>query len=127
MAAAEAGRRGQAQVTTRFHAAFGHAGLGVVEVGDQALAVFQEGAALVGQGDAPGGAGQQLDAQPGLQRVHAPADDGRRHALGLGGRAERAAVATATKVSICLRRSMGSARGFEPFVTNQSTLRLSMF
>jgi hypothetical protein len=48
MAAAEAGRRGQAQVATRFHAAFGHAGLGVVEVGDQALAVFQEGAALVG-------------------------------------------------------------------------------
>jgi hypothetical protein len=82
MAAAEAARRRHTQVAARFHAASADAGFGAGQVGQQALAVFEEGAAFVGERDAPRGAHQQLDAQARLQRVDAPADHRRRHALG---------------------------------------------
>jgi hypothetical protein len=67
------------------HAAGADAGFGIGQVGQQALAVFQEGAALVGERDAPRGAQQQLHAQAFFQRVDAPADHRRRHALGQRG------------------------------------------
>jgi hypothetical protein len=81
----EAGRRRDAQVAAGFHAAGADAGFGVGQVGQQALAILEEGAALVRQRDAPRGAQQQLHAQPLLQRVDAPADHRRRHALGTRG------------------------------------------
>jgi hypothetical protein len=54
-------------------------------LGQQALAILQKGAAFVRQRDAPGGADQQLHAQPFLQRVQPPAHDGRGHAFGQRG------------------------------------------
>ena len=54
------------------------------QAGQQALAALQEGAALMGQRDAAGGAQQQLDAQALLQCVDAPADRRRRHTVGMG-------------------------------------------
>jgi hypothetical protein len=45
-------------------AAGADAGLGIGQVGQQALAVLQKGAALMREADAPRGAHQQLDAQP---------------------------------------------------------------
>ncbi len=80
----ETGRRGDAQVAAGLHAARRYAGLGVRELHQQALAVFQESAALVRERDAPRGAHQQLDAEPLLQRIEPAPHDGRRHALGLG-------------------------------------------
>ncbi len=73
-----------------FDAAGRDAGLGVVEVGDQALTVFEKGATLMGQTDATRGAQQELDPQARLQGVHATPDDGGRHAFGLGGSGEAA-------------------------------------
>jgi hypothetical protein len=114
VAPAEPGRRGDAQMAAGLDAASRDAGLGVVDVDQQALAVLQEGAALVGEADAAGGAQQQLDAQPRLQRVHAPPDDGRRHALcqcgggqaALGGRGHEGlhllqAIHRSTRVDLC--------------------------
>jgi hypothetical protein len=86
----EAGRRGDAQVAAGLDAALGDAGFRVGHVGQQALAVFQKGTALVGQGDAPRGAHQQLDAQVFFQRIEPPTHDRGRHALGLGGRGQAA-------------------------------------
>ena len=67
------------------------AGLGVRPVGEQALAILEEGAAFVRQGDAPRRAHQELDAQAPLERIDAPADDRRRDALELRGRGQAAA------------------------------------
>jgi hypothetical protein len=50
-------------------------------VGEQALAVFEKGAALVREADAPRGAHEQFDAQVRLERVDAPPDQRGRHAL----------------------------------------------
>ena len=80
MPAAEARRRGDAQVAGGLDPAFGHAGLGIGHIGQQALAVFQKGAALMGEGEAPGGAHQQLHAQAFLQGVDAPPHHRGRHA-----------------------------------------------
>ncbi len=91
VAPAEPRRRRDPQVPAGLDAAGAHAGLGIGQVGQQALAVFQEGTALMGQRQATGGADHQLDAQALLQRVDPPAHDGRRHALGLGRRREAAA------------------------------------
>ena len=85
------GGRGDAQMARGLDAALGHAGLGIGQVSQQAMAVLQKGAALVGERDAPGGTHQQLDAQALLQPVQAAPDDGRRHALGLGRRRQAAA------------------------------------
>jgi hypothetical protein len=82
VAAAETGRRGDAQVAAGLHAAGADAGLGIGQIGQQALAVLEKGAALVRERDAPRGAQQQLDAQALFQRIDAPADHRRRHALG---------------------------------------------
>ena len=67
VAAPEAGRRRDAQVAAGLDAAGAHAGFGIGQVGQQALAVFEEGAAFVRQRDAARGAHQQLDAQPLLR------------------------------------------------------------
>ncbi|MCY1364805.1 hypothetical protein D9M69_516260 [compost metagenome] len=91
MAAAEAGRRGHAQVATGLHAAGAHAGLGVRELGQEALAVFEKGTAFVRERDAARGAHQQLDAQAFFERVDATAHDRGRHAFRLGRRGEAAA------------------------------------
>ncbi len=72
-------------------AAGADAGLGVGQVGQQALAVFQKGAALVGERDASRGAHHELDAQARLQPVEPATDDGRRHPFGLGRGGEAAA------------------------------------
>ena len=85
MPAAKAGRRGDAQVAAGLDAAGRDAGLGIGQVGQQALAVLQKGAAFVRQGDAPGGAHQQLDAQPLFQRVEPAPHDGRRYAFSQAG------------------------------------------
>jgi hypothetical protein len=87
---AEAGRGGDAQVAARLHAAGAHAGLGGRQVGQQALAVLEEGAALVGERDAAGGAHQQLHAQAFLQRIDATAHHRGGDALGGGRRGEAA-------------------------------------
>ena len=84
MAAAKPGRGGDTQVPAGLHTTRADAGFGVGELSQQALAVFQERAALVGEGDAPGGAHQQLHAQPFFQRINAPAHDGGGHTFGLG-------------------------------------------
>lgn len=60
-------------------------GFSIRNICKQALTIFEEGAAFVGQRDAPRGAHQQLHAQPFFQRVDAPADHRRGHALGIGG------------------------------------------
>jgi len=80
--ATEAGRCGDAQVPAGLDAAGADAGLGIGQVGQHALSIFQEGAALVRQADAPGGAHQQLDAQALFQPVNAAPDHGRGHPLG---------------------------------------------
>ena len=85
VAAPEARWGGEAQMAAGFDAAGRHTGLGVGHIGQHPLAVFQEGAALVGERDAPGRAHQQLDAQPLFQCIQSPSHDGRGHALGLGG------------------------------------------
>ncbi|MNS92646.1 hypothetical protein D3C72_1267890 [compost metagenome] len=79
--AAVARRGGHAQVPAGLDPARRDAGLGVVQVVQDALAVFQEGRAFKGQADLARGPYQQLDAQALLQRVDAPPDDGRRHAF----------------------------------------------
>jgi len=56
----------------------------------QALAVFEEGAALVRERDAARGAHQQLHAQPLLQRIEAATHDGGGHALRARGRRQAA-------------------------------------
>ena len=84
MAAAKPGRGGDAQMAARLDAARRHTGFGIGHIREQALAIFQKSAAFVGQGDAPGGAHQQLHAQAFLQRIEPAADDGRGHALGSG-------------------------------------------
>ena len=88
---AEAGRRGDAQMTAGFDTAGRDTGLRIGHVGQQALAVFQKGAALVRQADAARGAHQEFDAKPAFQRVNAPAHDGGRDAGGIGGRRQTAA------------------------------------
>ena len=65
-------------------------GLRTGQVAEQTLAVFEKGAAFVGQSQPARGAQEQLDAEPGFQRVDAPAHDSRRHALGQGRRGEAA-------------------------------------
>jgi len=91
VATPETGGRGDPKVPAGLHAAGAHAGLRIGPVGQQALAVFEEGAALVGQADPPGGAHQQLDAEPPFERVDPAPDDRRRHALGRGRRGQAAA------------------------------------
>jgi hypothetical protein len=90
MAAPETGRRGNAQVAAGLDAARADAGFGVGQIGQHALAILQKGTALMRQGDAAGGAHQQLDAQLFFQRIQPPAHDGRGHALGVGGRRQAA-------------------------------------
>jgi len=84
MAAAEAGRRRDAQVAAGLDPAGRDAGLGIGDVGQQALTIFQKSATLMRQADAARGAYQQLDAQPFFQRIQPPAHDGRCHTLGMG-------------------------------------------
>jgi hypothetical protein len=62
-----------------------HGVLGLFQLGQDALAVFQEGRALIGQRQFARGTLQQLDAQALFQRIEAAADHGRRNALGAGG------------------------------------------
>jgi hypothetical protein len=52
---------------------------------DDALTVLEERRTFEGQGELAGGAHQQLDAEPLLERVDAAANDGGRHALSLRG------------------------------------------
>jgi hypothetical protein len=77
-------------VAAGLDAAGADAGLGIGQVGQQALAVFQEGAAFVRERDASRGAHQQLHAQAFFQRVDAPADHRRRHTFGQRGGREAA-------------------------------------
>ena len=84
MAAPKTGRRGDAHMATGLHPAGTDTGLGAGQVGQQALAIFQKRAAFMGQRDASRGAHQQLHAQALFQRVDAPADHGRGHALDQG-------------------------------------------
>lgn len=88
VAAAEAGRGGDPQMAAGLDAARGDAGFGIVELGEQALAVFQEGAAFMRQAQAAGGAQQQLHPEPGFQRVQPPAHHRRGHAFRLRGGGE---------------------------------------
>ncbi|KAF7962851.1 hypothetical protein AWV80_16760 [Cupriavidus sp. UYMU48A] len=53
-----AGRSGHAQMAAGLHATRGDAGLGIVQVVEDALAVLQEGRALKGQADLACGADQ---------------------------------------------------------------------
>jgi hypothetical protein len=87
---AEAGRRGNAQVTARLDAAGGHARLRVLHVVDHALAVLEERRALERQRELARGTHQQLDAEPLLERVEAAADDRRRDAFRVRGRRQAA-------------------------------------
>ena len=82
VAAPKACRGRDAQMAVGPHAPGRHAGLGIGHVGQQALAVFEEGGAFVREADAPRGAHQELDAQVLLQCIEPPPHDGRRHALG---------------------------------------------
>lgn len=91
VAPAEARRRGDAQVPGGLHAAGGHAGLGIRHVGQQALAIFEKGAALVREVDAPRGAHHELHPQVLFQRIEPAPHDGGGHAFGLGGGGEAAA------------------------------------
>ena len=84
VAAAEAGRRRHAQVPARLDATGADAGFGIGDAHQQALAVLQEGAALVREAQAARGPHQQLDAQSRFQGIDAPPDDRGRHALGPG-------------------------------------------
>ena len=45
-----------------------HPGLGLIEIGEDRHRGLVEGLAMVGQGDAAGGAGEELSPQMGLQR-----------------------------------------------------------
>jgi len=85
MAAAKTRRGGKLEVAARLDPAGGNAGLRVGQVAEDALTVLQKGFAFKGDGQAPGGAHQELDAQAGLQGIEAAADDGGRHACGAGG------------------------------------------
>ena len=89
--AAEAGRGRHAQMAAGLDAAGAHAGFGIGELDQQALAVLEKGAAFVRERDAPRGAHQQLDAEPLFQRIEPPAHDRGRHAFRLGGRRQAAA------------------------------------
>jgi len=88
--ATEAGRGGDAQVPARLDSAERYRRLCVVQVAQQSLAVFEEGAALEGERDAPRGSHEQAHAQARFERVDATTDHGRRHAFGARGRAQAA-------------------------------------
>ena len=88
--AAKPGGRRDAQVTTGLDAASRHAAFGSGKIGQQALAVFQKGTALVGERDAPCGAYQQLDTQSLLQGVKPTTHDGRRNPFSQAGCREAA-------------------------------------
>ena len=90
MAPAEAGRRRDAQMAARLDAAGADARLGAGQIGEQALAGLEKGAAFVREADAPRRAQEQLHAQALLERGDAPADDRRGHALGARGRRQAA-------------------------------------
>ncbi len=90
--AAEAGRRGEAQMAARLDAAQAHRRLGIAEFAQYALAILEVGAALEGQRHAPRRAQQQLDAEARFQRIQAAAHHPRRHALGGRGGGQAAAV-----------------------------------
>jgi hypothetical protein len=57
------------------------------------LAILEKGLPLEGNGQLARGAQQQLDAEPGFQRIEPAADDGRRHAFDAGSRRQAAASA----------------------------------
>jgi hypothetical protein len=99
----EAGRRRDLDVPARLDAAQAHRGLGVGEVVEDALAVFQKGAALEGQAELAGGAQQQFDPQALLQRVDAPPHHRRGHALGRAAADRLPRLATLTKAVISLK------------------------
>jgi hypothetical protein len=90
VAAAETGRRGDTQVPAGLDAAGADAGLGIAQIGQQALAIFKKGTAFVRERDAARGAHQQLHAQAFFQRVNAPANHRRGHVLGQRGGREAA-------------------------------------
>ena len=91
MAAAEAGRRGQAQMPARLGAALADGSLGARQLGQHALAVFQKGLTLRCQRQLARAAVHQAHLQAQLQRVDAPRDHRRRHAFERGGGGEAAA------------------------------------
>jgi len=89
--AAEAGRRRQFQVPARLDAAETDRRLGVGEVVQEALAVFEKGLAFEGQGQLARRAREQAHAEARFERIEAAADDRRRHALGARGCRQAAA------------------------------------
>ena len=90
--ATEARRRGDAQVSRRLLAARRDGALGVLEFAQDPLAVLQEGDAFRRQRQAARGALDQLDAQPGLERIEPATDHRRRQALVPGRGAQAAAL-----------------------------------
>jgi hypothetical protein len=56
MATAKTGRGSNTQVTAGLDPACTHTGFGIGQIGEQALTVFQKGAAFMGQGDTACGA-----------------------------------------------------------------------
>ena len=80
--AAEAGRRRHQQVAAGARAALGHRRFRFLQFAQNALAIFEESGALVGQRELAGGALQQLDAEPRFERIEAAPDHGRRDAFG---------------------------------------------
>ena len=97
MAAAKAGRCRDAQLAAGAHAAGADGGFHVGDIGQDALAFFQKGAAFGREADAARGAHQQLDAQVRFQRVHAATDHGRGHAFSLGGGRQAASLGDGDK------------------------------
>ncbi len=90
MPPSEAGRRRDAQMSAGLDATGTHARFGAGQLGKQPLTVLQKSAAFMRERQPPGGAQQQLHAEPRLQRVNAPSHHGRRNALGLCGGREAA-------------------------------------
>ena len=88
------------------HTSGTHAGLRVGKFHQQASAIFQKGAAIMCEGDAPCGAHLELDIQPHLLRIEPAANGGQaprlRHALQV--RLPRMPIEA--KVSTCLSGSM---------------------
>ena len=85
---AESGGRGDAQVAACFHAACRDGALGFQQVAQDALTVFGERRAFGCQRDAPGRALHQLDTEPRLEGVEAPAHHRRRNAFMPGRRGQ---------------------------------------
>ena len=92
VAAAEAGRGGDAQLPAGAHAAGADGGFHVGDICQDTRAFFQKGGAFMREGEAARGAHQQFHAQARFQRIQPAADHGRGHSFGLRSGGQAAAL-----------------------------------